>query len=1162
MTDYIDKLLADYEQQRGTETKADDPSTVSLHSLIDELDGYMSLLQEPLPESEWSYLQEGECEQAIAAASHLLEQSVEETGYVSRDDQNRVGSMIGNYRLIAHLGSGGMGAVYRAINVSLDKEVALKTLPAHRMKNPKAISRFQREMRAIGKLDHPHIVRALDAGEADGQPYLVMEAVEGVNLSSLIRQSGTLSIADASEVIRQAALGLQYIHKQGLIHRDIKPSNIMLTREGEIKIMDLGLAQIGGLLEEDELTKTGQVMGTLDYMAPEQALDSGKVDYRADIYSLGVTFYKLLTGVTPFDQAKFLNPLQKTRAMLAESTPSIRQHCPGLPDRLIEIVDRSLARTPDDRFQSSEAMLTPLRPFCSSSNLVELSRVALYGTTSEFSSSVQNSEVLSRFSRWQILLKAVLLAACLLGVMFLSRDAFRVENEADNQSLSVSSVAPSSENLTSIVESPEGFWDIPSLNGMSRIYLQGICGQGPVLVGYAEEPSPTVYKACYWTPDSRTQELEVRSTFPITDCLGISLGGEKVICRGDFAAGVWDRQNNQLRQIPLDEFRADYYCQASHVLVGIQRVSGGKKRLVRLDLSAGFEDPEFEMVTMSATLPVENRMQIVACDNRAQTIIFASHGSNEAAGVEYWVWTEEAGFQKAPQQFQGGLIEFVSAQGRFLAGATKDKYALVYDRQEARQHSLSQIKHTVCNWISPDGEVFLGQGKGYQGWIVAPEYPEGPILRKTMQPGIDHEQSDVLTRPIGVSADGKYLFGSNMSQLDRVTGWVIETERLGVDFQAHLGEGKKTAQLSGIYEIDSLSGHDSIEAWDFAESSEGPCVVGRSRSAVFGRDVGFVWTPQDGVQRLDEGHDILVSNCISVSRDLDSIVCKWDSASTRGENYAVWRRATNQFYPILTQQFRPNRIAKQTGQLLGTFQKKQGTQLLVSVDIDVDKEHPRHALPVENAEFPETGFLQIVVMDVRGEVIVLQADRGSSVPDASSYWIWTPQVGYQKAPECFLGQASLNHVSENGRFLAGKSAEQKPIVYDRSTDELTQLTDYPVGTCNWVSSDGRLAFGHLPDGQGWMVNSDYPNGVHLESLVNLAGLVQTSVRLSMPVRVSQYGNYLLGITRRDGNDQSCWVVNLAHLNTDIKSSFPEEPWEKQEKSPEGNRELLEGKGKQ
>jgi|SaaInlStandDraft_1057018.scaffolds.fasta_scaffold180446_1 hypothetical protein len=220
MTDYIDKLLADYEEQHGTATNADDPSTVSLHNLIDELDGYMGLLQVPLPESEWSYLQEGECEQAIAAASHLLERSVDEAGYVSRDDQNRVGSSIGNYRLVAHLGSGGMGAVYRAINLSLNKEVALKTLPAHRMKNPKAVSRFQREMRAIGKLDHPNIVRALDAGEADGQPFLVMELMEGVNLSSLICQSGTLSIPDACEVIRQAAIGLQYIHDQGLVHRD------------------------------------------------------------------------------------------------------------------------------------------------------------------------------------------------------------------------------------------------------------------------------------------------------------------------------------------------------------------------------------------------------------------------------------------------------------------------------------------------------------------------------------------------------------------------------------------------------------------------------------------------------------------------------------------------------------------------------------------------------------------------------------------------------------------------------------------------------------------------------------------------------------------------------------------------------------------------------
>lgn len=357
MTDYIDKLLADYEEQHGTAANAEDPSTVSLHSLIDELDGYIDLLQEPLPESEWSYLQEGECEQAIAAATHLLDYSSLETGYVSRDDQNRVGSLIGNYRLIAHLGSGGMGAVYRAINISLNKEVALKTLPANRMKNPKAVARFQREMRAIGKLDHPNIVRALDAGEADGQPYLVMEMMEGVNLSSLIRQSGTLSISDACEVIRQAAIGLQYIHEQGLVHRDIKPSNIMLTRDGQVKILDLGLAQIGGLFEEDELTRTGQVMGTLDYMAPEQALDSGSVDHRADIYSLGVTFYKLLTGVTPFSHERYNNPLKKTRAMLGESTPSVLSHCPGLSKRIDLLLEQMLARNPDERSRTTSEII-------------------------------------------------------------------------------------------------------------------------------------------------------------------------------------------------------------------------------------------------------------------------------------------------------------------------------------------------------------------------------------------------------------------------------------------------------------------------------------------------------------------------------------------------------------------------------------------------------------------------------------------------------------------------------------------------------------------------------------------------------------------------------------------------------------------------------------
>ena len=181
------------------------------------------------------------------------------------------GTTLGSYQVTAKIGEGGMGEVYRARDTKLDRDVALKVLPADRMKDANAVERFEREMRAVGKLDHPNIVRATDAGEADNMHYLVMEHVEGLDLSTLVRRVGPLPAADACEIARQTAIGLQEAHEHNMVHRDIKPSNVMRTPEGAVKLMDFGIAK---LMEPD---KTTRIAGTPAYMAPEQMVGKGQV---------------------------------------------------------------------------------------------------------------------------------------------------------------------------------------------------------------------------------------------------------------------------------------------------------------------------------------------------------------------------------------------------------------------------------------------------------------------------------------------------------------------------------------------------------------------------------------------------------------------------------------------------------------------------------------------------------------------------------------------------------------------------------------------------------------------------------------------------------------------------------------------------------------------
>jgi hypothetical protein len=265
---------------------------------------------------------------------------------------------LGEYELLEALGAGGMGEVYRARHRLLGKLVAVKVLPVGSKDAAHAVARFQREMQAVGQLDHPNLVEAHDAGESDGMFYLVLKLIEGTNLRDLVRKRGPLPAAEACALIQQAALGLQHLHERGLVHRDVKPANLMRTPDGLVKVLDLGLARWQEVAPAgSELTETGQIMGTPDYMAPEQASDPSGADIRADLYSLGATFFYLLSGRAPFGHCK--SRLDKLRAH-AETPLNWHDVSPEVPEPVRAVVAKLLAKRPQERYATPQELADDL----------------------------------------------------------------------------------------------------------------------------------------------------------------------------------------------------------------------------------------------------------------------------------------------------------------------------------------------------------------------------------------------------------------------------------------------------------------------------------------------------------------------------------------------------------------------------------------------------------------------------------------------------------------------------------------------------------------------------------------------------------------------------------------------------------------------------------
>ncbi len=276
-----------------------------------------------------------------------------------RDDLT--GLELDPYELGPKIGSGGMGRVFRARHIHLDRVFAIKFVAAEIAAVSDVQLRFEQETRALGKLQHPHIVNAVDAGCTNGLRYLVTEFIDGQDLAQAVHDRGPLPVAEACDVIRQAALGLAHSHAAGFVHRDIKPSNLIVDRHGVVKILDFGLVH-GGTVDH-QLTAAGDTLGTWDFLAPEQAHDASQVDHRCDLYSLGCTLLFLLSGQAPFGDPQHLSPASKLRGHLFETPKWLQDPPRQIPAALIQVLQRLLAKSPAERFQTADNVVEALAPF-------------------------------------------------------------------------------------------------------------------------------------------------------------------------------------------------------------------------------------------------------------------------------------------------------------------------------------------------------------------------------------------------------------------------------------------------------------------------------------------------------------------------------------------------------------------------------------------------------------------------------------------------------------------------------------------------------------------------------------------------------------------------------------------------------------------------------
>ncbi len=264
---------------------------------------------------------------------------------------------LGPYELKRKLGQGGMGAVYLAVDPALKRQVALKILPREKASNPQLVKRFKAEAQNASQLTHENIVSVYGAGEADGYLYIALEFIDGIDVHDLVERRGILPVKRSIDIIKQVSRALQHALEQGIVHRDIKPANLLVRRDGVVKLADMGLARAVDESTETGITRAGTTVGTVDYMSPEQARNSKSADVRSDMYSLGCTWFHMLTGAPPFSEGSLTN---KLNAHANRARPDARDKNPAVPEGVVAVMQRMMAKDPDDRYQTPLELIRDL----------------------------------------------------------------------------------------------------------------------------------------------------------------------------------------------------------------------------------------------------------------------------------------------------------------------------------------------------------------------------------------------------------------------------------------------------------------------------------------------------------------------------------------------------------------------------------------------------------------------------------------------------------------------------------------------------------------------------------------------------------------------------------------------------------------------------------